>query len=50
MQSTINSVIGREKDRQSIPNYFMNNGNRIDGEMNVAQGFNKFFTQVRPDL
>jgi len=41
--STINSVIGREKDRQSIPNYFMHNGSRIDGEMNVTQGFNIFF-------
>jgi len=47
---TINSVIGREKDRQCIPNYFMHNGSRIDGEMDVAQGFNKFFTQVGPDL
>ena len=45
-----NSVIGREKDRQCIPNYFMHNGSRIDGEMDVAQGFNKFFTQVGPDL
>ena len=40
---TINSVIGREKDRQCIPNYFMHNGSRIDGEMDVAQGFNKCF-------
>ena len=48
--STINSVIGREKDRQSIPNYFIHNGIRIDGEMDVAQGFNKFFTKVGPDL
>ena len=28
--STINSVIRREKDRQSIPNYFMHNGSRIE--------------------
>ena len=28
----------------------MENGSRIDGEMDVAQGFNKFFTQVGPVL
>ena len=28
----------------------MHNGSRIDGEMNVVQGFNIFFTQVGPDL
>ena len=28
----------------------MHNGSRVGGEMNVTQGFNKFFTQVGPDL
>ena len=38
------------KDKSDIPSYFSDNGNIIQSNYNIAQGFNIFFCEIGPKL
>ena len=46
----IREVIGRKKNKVNIPDYFKNNGKTITGYLNIAEGFNDFFSSIGPEL
>ena len=47
---TINSIIGKVKDKGCIPDYFIEKGELIKGDLDIAEGFNTFFSQIGPEL
>ena len=38
------------KDKSNIPCYFSDNESIIQGNYNIAQGFNKFFCEIGPKI
>jgi len=46
----INEVLGREKNRESLPDYFISKGHILSGSFDIAQGFNNFFSNIGPEL
>ena len=47
---TIRELIGKQKNKIYIPDYFRNGEALISGDKNIADGFNDFFSKVGPDL
>ena len=47
---TIREVLGRQKNKQNIPDFFRN-GNVIKSSAeNISEGFNSFFSKIGPEL
>ena len=47
---TIREVIGSKKHRENIPDYFRNNGRLLIESLDIAEGFNDFFSGIGPKL
>lgn len=47
---TIRSIVGGKKHRESIPEYFKHNNKILSDSMEIAEGFNKFFSGIGPEL
>ena len=48
--TTINEVLGREKNKDCLPKYFISNGHILSDSFEIAQGFNDFFSNIGPEL
>ena len=46
----IREIIGTNKQKDQLPEFFKCNGQVISDYMEIANGFNNFFSQVGPDL
>ena len=46
----INKALGRENNMENIPNYFVSNGHILSHNLDIANGFNNFFSSVGPTL
>ena len=46
----IRELLGNIKDKSQTPEYFIESGNIIKGNLNIAEGFNKFFCEIGPKL
>ena len=47
---TIREVLGTQKHREDIPDFFRGAGSIITGSKNIANGFNDFFSGIGPEL
>ena len=47
---TINSILGRVKNKNDIPDKFVSNGKILSGSLVIAEGFNNFFANIGPEL
>ena len=47
---TINQILGRTLEKSSIPNTFISNEKILPGELEIAEGFNDFFSNIGPKL
>ena len=47
---TLREVLGNVKDKSKTPEHFIENGNIIQGDFNIASEFNKFFCNIGPKL
>ena len=47
---TIREVLGTFKDKSHIPDFFIENQEVIQGDINIAEGFNKFFSEIGSKL
>ena len=48
--STINDILNRTQRKKSFPEYFVIDGQQITDKIAIANSFNKFFTNIGPDL
>ena len=48
--SLIREIIGTKKDKNQLPDFFKDNGQIITDYLEIANGFNQFFSQVGPKL
>ena len=48
--SLIREIIGSKKDKHQLPDLFKDNGQIITDYLEIANGFNQFFSQVGPNL
>ena len=48
--SVIREIIGTKKEKAQFPDFFRENGNIISDYLEIANGFNNFFSQVGPNL
>ena len=48
--SVIREIIGSKKDKAHLPDFFKDNDNIITDYLEIANGFNNFFSQVGPKL
>ena len=48
--SAIREIIGSKKEKSQIPDFFRDNGQLIKNNLDIANGFNEFFSQVGPKL
>ena len=48
--SLIREVIGTKKEKHQLPDFFKENGQIIADNIEIANGFNNFFSQVGPKL
>ena len=48
--SLIREIIGTKKDKNQFPDFFKDNGQIIRDNLDIANGFNKFFAQIGPNL
>ena len=46
----INEIIRRNKSSQTLPNYFIHNGNIVQGSTHIANAFNKTYAEVGHSL
>ena len=46
----IREIIGTQKDKNQLPDFFKDNGQIITDNFEIANGFNKFFAQIGPNL
>ena len=47
---TIRNVMGTNKRRENIPDFFKSNDKIISGALEIAEGFNEFFSGIGPEL
>ena len=47
---TIRELIGKNKNKIYIPDFFRNGDVTISGDKNIADGFNDFFSSIGPEL
>ena len=50
MWTTLKEIIYKNKRKKDVPNFLQVDGNEIWGKNRIADEFNKFFTNVGPDL
>ena len=48
--SLIREVIGTSKQKEQLPNFFRDNGQIISDTLEIANGFNTFFSGIGPKL
>ena len=48
--SVIREIIGSKKEKDQLPDFFRDNNDIITNYMDIANGFNNFFSQVGPKL
>ena len=48
--TVIREIIGTKKEKSQLPDFFRENGNIITDYLEIANGFNDFFSQVGPKL
>ena len=48
--TVIREIIGTKKEKSQLPDFFRENGNIITDYLEIANGFNTFFSQVGPKL
>ena len=48
--SVIREIIGSKKERSQIPDFFRDNNQLVKDNLDIANGFNNFFSQVGPKL
>ena len=48
--SVIREIIGTKKQKDQIPDFFKDNGQIINDYLNIANGFNTFFSEIGPKL
>ena len=48
--SVIREIIGSKKDKAQLPEFFKDNDNVITEYLDIANGFNNFFSTVGPKL
>ena len=48
--SVINDVLNKNKSKKSFPDYFEVDGIKISNKINIANNFNKYFTEIGPKL
>ena len=46
----LNEFTGRNTPQQPLPDTFIENNEEIRGDENIAEGFNKFYTNIGPNL
>ena len=46
----IRQVIGGKKCRENLPDFFQNNGSILAEAIDIAEGFNGFFSGIGPEL
>ena len=46
----IREIIGTKKDKNKLPYFFKDNGPIITDNLEIANGFHKFFAQIVPNL
>lgn len=47
---TIKTALGTKKDKTTMPEAFVENDQIIKGDLNIANGFNTFFSEIGPKL
>ena len=47
---TVREVLGNFKDKSQVPEFFIENGKIISGDVNIAEGFNNFFSEIGTKL
>ena len=48
--STIKHILNKNSKSTSFPSYFLLNDEKITNENEIAENFNKFFTEIGPNL
>ena len=48
--NVINKALGRGNNKENIPKYFVSNGHILSHNLDIANGFNDFFSSVGPNL
>ena len=48
--SVIRDILSKQKNKKSFPEYFTVDGINISNSIDIANGFNKYFTQIGPCL
>ena len=48
--SVINEVINKSNSKKNFPEYFQVDGTKISNKASIANGFNKYFTEIGPKL
>ena len=48
--SVIKELLGIKKQKDQIPDFFRENGNIINNNLDISNGFNTFFSQIGPKL
>ena len=48
--SVIREIIGSQKNKDQLPDFFRSNGEVINDYLEIASGFNNFFSQIGPNL
>ena len=48
--SVIREILGTKKQKDQIPDFFKQNGELISEYIDIANGFNEFFTGIGPKL
>ena len=46
----IREIIGSQKNKDQLPDFFRSNGEVINDYLEIASGFNNFFSQIGPNL
>ena len=49
-RSVIKEIIGSNKTKQQLPDFFRDNNQEIRDYIEIANGFNNFFSQIGPKL
>ena len=47
---TIRSVLGESRKQNKIPDFFLDENVCVTGDLSIAEGFNKFFSEIGPKL
>ena len=48
--AVIRDIIGAKSEKSQIPDYFRTDNNIVTDNLDIANGFNNFFSQIGPNL